>query len=89
MRRSLPIAVLALALTAACGDDEETTPSTIAPTTATSRAAASTTAPAAVAQGVTDGAVCPTSGARGTTREGLSMVCTTIAGGNETRWRPA
>jgi hypothetical protein len=38
---------------------------------------------------VTDGATCSPLNSRGVTERGLPMVCTTIAGGNETRWRPA
>ena len=45
--------------------------------------------PANVTANVTDGAVCNPLNARGTTSAGRAMVCTTIAGGNDTRWRPA
>ena len=90
VRRTLCILLVASALTGACGDDEDEPPTTI-PTSAptTGRPAPTTTAPAAVIQRVTDGAVCSPAGARGTTEAGLPMVCTLIAGGNETRWRPA
>ena len=90
VRRTLCILLVASVLTGACGDDEDDTPTTVpssAPTTGPS--APTTTVPATVIQGVTDGAVCSPAGARGTTQAGLAMVCTQVAGGNETRWRPA
>lgn len=89
--------IVLFALTAACGDDEESTPAT-SPVTQTTLAApgstaqtggATTTVPSSVFQNVTDGATCTPPQARGTTAAGRAMVCTTIAGGNETRWRPA
>lgn len=82
----------ALTLLTACGDDDEDTPTTIPTTVAvatTARSTPSTTAPATVAQNATDGAVCPTQGARGTTQGGIPLVCVQIAGGTELRWRPA
>ena len=90
MHRTLGIVLVVFALTAGCGDDEEDTPTTIPTTTPTSASPApSTTVPATVARGVVDGAVCSPPGARGTTQAGLALVCTQIAGGSETRWRPA
>lgn len=81
LRRILCIAFLVFGLTAACGDDEESTPTTIPTTTgATTRAASPTTVPVTTAQAATDGAICPAAGARGVTREGLNLVCTAIAG---------
>jgi hypothetical protein len=91
-RRTFVTLLAAFTLLTACGDDEDDTPTTV-PTTAavatTARPASPTTAPATVAQNVTDGAVCNTPGARGTTQGGIALVCTQVAGSNETRWRPA
>jgi hypothetical protein len=89
--RTLCAVGLVFVLTAACGDDEKATPTTnpVTPTTAASGATPSTTVPATTAQRVTDGAICPTANARGTLQDGRPMVCTSIAGGNELRWRPA
>ena len=91
LRRMLCLLLVVSALTAACGDDEEETPTTNPTTTtvATASSVPSTTVPATIAQGVTDGAICPTPGARGMTQGGIAVVCVPIAGGNETRWRPA
>ncbi len=91
VRRVVSILLVASALAAACGDDEEDAPTTI-PTSAPTTAAAPTTStsvPATVVQNATDGAVCSPRGARGMTRAGLALVCEPIAGGNELRWRPA
>lgn len=97
LHRTLCIVAVLFAFTAACGDDEESTPTTsntpqttiAAPGTTGLTGGQTTTAPANVSQNVTDGAVCPQPNARGSTAAGRAMVCTTIAGGNETRWRPA
>ncbi len=98
LRRPLCLVLLLFALTAACGDDDDNKSATTNETQLTSTtfgrpastaSGASTTAPATVVQGVTDGATCSPPNARGVTERGLPMVCTTIAGGNETRWRPA
>ncbi len=97
LQRTLCLVLVLFALTAACGDDEESTPSTsntpqttvAAPGTTGLTGGATTTAPANVVQNVTDGATCNPPNARGVSAAGRAMVCTTIAGGNETRWRPA
>ena len=91
-RRTFVTLLATFALLTACGDDEEDTPTTIPTTVApatTARPAASTTVPGTVAQNATDGAVCNAPGARGTTQGGIPLVCTQVAGSNETRWRPA
>lgn len=91
-QRTFVTLLAALALLTACGDDKDDTPTTIPTTVAvatTARPTVSTTVPGTVAQGVTDGAICPTQGARGTTQGGIALVCAQIAGGNELRWRPA
>jgi hypothetical protein len=90
--RTFVILLAAFTLLTACGDDNDDTATTIPTTVAvatTARSASPTTAPATVAQNVTDGAICPTQGARGTTQGGIPLVCVQIAGGNELRWRPA
>jgi uncharacterized lipoprotein YajG len=90
--RTFVVLLAAAALFTACGDDKDKTPTTVPTTVApatTAAPTASTTVPVTVAQRVTDGAVCPTEGARGTTQGGINEVCARIAGGNELRWRPA
>ena len=97
LRRTLCLLIVLFAFTAACGDDKKSEPATspatqttiAAPGTTGLTAGASTTVPASVFQNVTDGATCTQLQARGATSAGRAMVCTTIAGGNETRWRPA
>ena len=73
-----------------------TTMSTTTTVVATTRAPATTepTVPPAtgstaspVQQGVTPGAFCSPSGARGTTAKGTAMVCTTTATDSRNRWR--
>jgi uncharacterized lipoprotein YajG len=90
--RTFVALLAAVALLTACGDDNDDTPTTVPTTVASATTAVpapSTTVPVTVAQRVTDGAVCPAEGARGTTQGGIAEVCARIAGGNELRWRPA
>jgi ABC-type phosphate transport system substrate-binding protein len=96
--RTICVVFVLFGLTAACGDDKDSkTPATsptpqttlAAPGTTAQTAGATTTVPSSVFQNVTDGSTCNPAQARGTTAAGRAMVCTTIAGGNELRWRPA
>lgn len=98
MRTTHRLACILIVLTffaAACGgdDDEDSSPTTAFQPTATTAVSGSpttgvaTTSGGDVVQGVTDGSNCSPQGARGVTRDGLAMLCTTVGG--ETRWRPA
>jgi hypothetical protein len=96
IRRIASVLIVLAVLFGGCGDDEEddSSPTTaFVPSATTAVSGGPTSAPsqstvvAGVAQGATDGAPCPTVGARGTTRDGIALVCAVIGG--DTRWRPA
>jgi len=86
--------LFALALTAGCGggDSKTTTttttpakgpePTTTLPGGRVSPPSSSNTAAA------TDGAICTPVGAKGRTAQGTALICATVGGGAESRWRP-
>lgn len=91
------VLVVLFAFLAACGDDDEsdTTPTTAFSPTATTAVGGSPTTAATpttegaggIVQNAVDGAPCSPQGARGVTRDGVPVSCTTAGG--ETRWRPS
>jgi len=96
--RQICMLILLFALAAGCGDDgDDTTGTTNVPGTTTLATPTTTASPTTTCApagrttigGVTDGAVCSQSGANGVTNAGIPMVCMSIAGGGELRWRPA
>ena len=86
------IVIVVLALAGACSSDSNKTATTSTSSPVTSAISAATTGPVTssggdVAQNVTDGAACPTPGARGTTKDGAALTCTLV--GTDYRWRPS
>jgi len=85
--------LVVFALTAGCGggDDKTTTTTTTpAPGTAptSSVVGARTSPPSQSNTAAATDAICSPVGAKGRTAEGIALVCATIGGGNESRWRP-